>query len=490
MPREKTIEIQEVEDKRTTSPNKKKKKQNPNKEFARITYVFVALFLCMMGYIVRFQVVESSEVINSTYNSRQNLFAENVVRGSILDTNGTVLAETLVDEGGNESRYYPYGSIFAHAVGYSALGKTGIELSENFNLLTSNAFFVEKLTNEFQDEKDIGDNVVTTLDANLQEVAYNALDGYNGAAIVIEPDTGKILAMVSRSSYNPNTVEENWSDLIEDSDSSLLNRATQSQIVPGSVFKIVTALEYIRENADYEDYTYTCTGTIEKDGTTIQCINQTAHGTQTLEEAFANSCNCAFVDMGLDLDLDSYGETAEELLFNTSLPGEVTSTKASYVLDTESVTSEIMMTAMGQGETVTSPYHMALITCAVANGGKLMNPYIVDSIENYTGSTVTKYSPTSYGNLMTSTEASVLSSYMEAVVEYGTGTTLSGQSYTVAGKTGTAEYSSDKSQSHSWFTGFTNVDNPDIVVCVVIEQSDGEIKAIEVAKKIMNAYYQ
>ncbi len=465
-------------------------KKNPNKEFARITYAFVGLFLCMMGYITYFQVAQSSEIINSTYNTRQDLFAQNVIRGSILDSNGIVLAETIVAEDGSETRNYPYGAIFAHAVGYSTLGKSGIELSENFNLLTSNAFFVEKLTNEFQDEKDMGDSVVTTLDAELQEVAFNALSGYDGAAIVMEPDTGKILAMVSRTSYDPNTINDDWSTLIEDSNSALLNRATQSQIVPGSVFKIVTVLEYMRENSDYEDYTYTCTGTIEYNGTTIQCSNMTAHGTQTLEEAFANSCNCAFVDMGLSLDLVTYEETAEELLFNTSLPGDVVSTSASYVLNSESSSSEIMMTAMGQGDTLTSPYHMALITCAIANGGKLMEPYIVDSIENYTGSTVTKYSPSSYGNIMTSSEAAILSEYMEAVIEYGTGTTLSGQSYTVAGKTGTAEYSSDKSQSHSWFTGFTNVDNPDIVVCVVIEQADGEIRAIEVAKKIMDAYYE
>lgn len=444
----------------------------------------------MMGYIAYFQIVESSEVINSAYNTRQDLFAENVVRGSILDCNGVVLAETLVADDGTESRYYPFGEVFAHAVGYSVLGKSGIELSENFNLLTSNAFFVEKITNEFQDEKDTGDNIITTLDSTLQQVAYDALEGYNGAVVVMEPDTGKILAMVSRSSYDPNTVSEDWSSLIEDSDSSLLNRATQSQIVPGSVFKIVTALEYMREDSDYDDYTYTCTGTIEYDGTTIQCSNQTAHGTQTLEEAFANSCNCAFIDMGLDLDIESYGDTAEDLLFNTSLPGDVTSTSASFVLNSESSTAEIMMTAMGQGDTLTSPYHMALITCAIANGGKLMEPYIVDSIENYTGNVITKYSPSSYGNLMTSSEAAELVSYMEAVVDYGTGTTLSGQSYTAAGKTGTAEYSSDKSQSHSWFTGFTNVDNPDIVVSVVIEQSDGTAKAINVAKLIMNAYYQ
>lgn len=470
-------------------PKEKKKQSKANKEFARITYAFVALFLCMMGYIVYYQVVQSDDIINSAYNNRQDIMASQVVRGEIQDINGVTLAETLVSSDGTETRNYPFSEIFAHAVGYDVFGKTGVELLENFSLLTSNSFFVEKITNEFADEKDVGDNVITTLDATLQQVAYDALGDYNGGVIVMEPDTGKILVMVSTPSYDPNTVSENWSDLTTDEDSVLLNRATQSSIVPGSVFKIVTALEYIRENSDYDSYTYTCTGSIEVDGTTITCNNSTVHGEQTLEEAFANSCNCAFIDMGLSIDNDSLYDTAEELLFNTSLPGEVSSTTASFVLDSSSNSAETMMTAMGQGDTLTSPYHMALITAAIANGGKLMSPYIIDSIENYTGSEISHTTPSSYGYLMTSSEASQLTEYMTSVVEYGTATSLSGQSYTVAGKTGTAEYSSDKSESHSWFTGFTNVDNPDIVVSVVVEKSDGGLKATTVAKAIMDAYY-
>lgn len=444
----------------------------------------------MIGYVTYFQVMESGEVINSPYNTRQDIMAANVVRGEIQDRNGVTLAETLVAEDGSEIRYYPYAEAFAHIVGYSASGKSGVELLENFTLLTSNAFFAEKIANEFSDSKNIGDNVITTLDSQLQQIAYEALGDYSGGIVVMEPDTGKILVMVSTPGYDPNTVLENWSELSTSEDSLLLNRATQSKLVPGSIYKTVTALEYMRENPDYESYTYCCEGYIEVNGIRIQCYNETAHGEQTIEEAFANSCNCAFVDMGLTLDNDSLNETAESLLFNTTLPGEISSTRASFVLDSSSDTAEIMMTAIGQGNTLTSPYHMALITAAIANGGNLMTPYLIDSIENYTGSVEKQYSPRFYETLMTANEAEVLTSYMEAVIESGTGSLLSGQSYTVAGKTGTAEYSSDKSESHSWFTGFTNVDNPDIVVSVVVEESDGGLKAIEVAKAIMDAYYK
>ena len=167
-------------------------------------------------------------------------------------------------------------------------------------------------------------------------------------------------------------------------------------------------------------------------------------------------------------------------------------TKSSFVLDQDSPTSEIMMTAMGQGRTTVSPYHMALITQAIANGGTLMEPYLVDSVTNYTGTEVRRNVPKSYARLMTSDEASQLKEYMTAVVEEGTGSVLSGRSYTVAGKTGTAEYSSDDSdRTHSWFTGFTNVDNPELVITVITEGSDGSFggRAVSIAGTILDSYY-
>ena len=200
-----------------------------NKEFARVTYMFVTLFLVMIGYMVYFNVVKSKEVINSPYNVRQDLLAKRVVRGKILDCNGEVLAQTVTDEDGTETREYPYDDLYAHVVGYSVKGKYGIESIQNFNLLTSNAFFLEKLAKEFKGEKNIGDNVVTTLDTKLQQAAYNALGNNKGAVVVMEASTGKILAMVSKPTFDANTVAENWEALNNDPDSSLFNRATMGQ---------------------------------------------------------------------------------------------------------------------------------------------------------------------------------------------------------------------------------------------------------------------
>ena len=442
-----------------------------------------------MGYITYFQVARSRDIIRSPYNARQDSYADRVVRGKILDKDGNVLAQTNVSEDGTETREYPYGNMFAHVVGYSVQGKSGLESVENFELLTSNAFFLEKIKNEFQDKKNMGDSVVTTLNLELQEAAYDALGNYTGAVVVMEPSTGKILAMVSKPDFDSNTVAENWDFLNTDQDSVLLNRATQGQYAPGSTFKVVTALEYMRENPDYENYGYNCTGAIEKDGVTIRCYNGHVHGQVGFQDSLAYSCNTSFSNIGLSLDIKNFRETSKELLFNSKLPSVLPYSKSSFSLEPGAGSADKMMTAMGQGKTQVSPYHMALITSAIANGGTLMKPYLVDSVTNYTGAVIDKNKPEKYKSLMTSEDAAKLKQYMSAVVDYGTASVLSGQSYTAAGKTGTAEYSSDKEKDHSWFIGMTNVDNPELVISVIIESSDGTAKAVDVAKQVFDAYY-
>lgn len=478
-------------DKKTEKLEKveKKKKKHSNKEFARIMYAFVVLFICMMGYLIYFQVALSSSIINSPYNPRQDIMASQVVRGKIMDSQGNILAETNVDSEGNETRSYPMGELYAHVVGYDIMGKSGVELSNNFNLLTSNSFFVEKITNQLQEDKNQGDNVITTLNTTLQKTAYDALGAYNGAVVVMEPDTGKILTMVSKGSFDPSFTTKNWDTVSSSSESLLLNRATQGLYVPGSIFKIVTTLEYMRTYTNYRNFTYNCTGSYTLGGTTISCAGGKVHGSQDLEEAFANSCNGAFIEMGLKLDPTSMNSTAESLMFNQNLPGVFTHKSSSYTLNEESDEGKVMMTAMGQGDTTVTALHMVMISSAIANAGKLMTPYIVDSIENNTGSLVKRYSPSSYGTLMSVHEATQLTEYMKAVVENGTATSLKNNNYSVVGKTGTAEYGTSKDETHSWFIGFTNADNPDIAISVVVEKSNGGLTASSVAKKVFEAYY-
>ena len=457
-----------------------------------VTYAFLALFVAMIGYFVYFQVFQADEVANNTYNSRLDTFEEQVVRGQILASDGTVLAETIVDDDGEETRSYPYANMFAHIVGYSTRGRTGVESLANYYLLTSDAPAGEQLVNDLQDQKNQGNNVVTTLDVDLQEAAYDALGSYRGAVVVLEASTGKILAMVSKPDYNPETINEDWTTLNDDDndESALYNRATQGLYAPGSTFKIVTLLEYIRENEDYEDFSYYCTSSITEDGYTINCYNNSAHGTETLSRAFAKSCNSAFASIGLTLDADSFMETAEGLLFNSELPYSLSYSSSSFEIEDGETSAQQMMLAIGQGDTLVSPLHMAMIACAIANDGVLMEPYVLDHVENYLGTTVKKFYPSVYGSLMTSEEAEILTEYMLEVVETGTASALSDIGIEIAGKTGTAEYSSDKTKSHAWFVGFSDTGDDDIVVCVLVEEEgSGSEYAVPIAEEIFETWY-
>jgi len=204
------------------------KNQKSNQNILRLTYAVVCLFVIMMGYEVYFLTFQRELVINNTYNTRLDSFSERIVRGSIKSNNGTVLANTVVGENGLEVRNYPFGSLFAHVVGYASRGKTGLEAYGNYYMLSSHINLIEQMVREFYGEKSPGDDIYTTLDVELQQVASEALGDRKGAVVVMEPDTGKVLAMVSKPGYDPNTINTDWDLLVEDpKQASLLNRATQ-----------------------------------------------------------------------------------------------------------------------------------------------------------------------------------------------------------------------------------------------------------------------
>ena len=443
----------------------------------------------MIGYLIYFDGIKSDDFINSPYNTRQDSFSDRVVRGKIMSADGQVLAQTNVSEDGTETRNYPYSNVFSHVVGYDSNGKSGLESEANFTLLTSHSFFLTQLKNEFLNTKNTGDTVISTLNANLQNVAYNALGDRRGAVVVIEPSTGKRLVEVSKPDFDPNTIAQNWQTLVNDeNDSSLLNRATNGAYPPGSTFKVVTALDYFRTKGTFEGYNYLCEGSITLEDHTIHCYHNTVHGQEDFYSAFANSCNCAFASIGVDLGGASLRRTAEDLLFNKSLPLNAYRT-SSFSLDKKSVTPLIMQTAIGQGNTLVSPMHMALITCAIANDGVLMKPYLIDHVESAAGEEVKKYLPSAYGNLMTAQEASTLSMFMRSVVTDGTGSGVRTDAYSVAGKTGSAEFETGK-ETHAWFTGFAPAEDPKLVVTVLVEEAgSGGHVAAPIAKSIFDTYF-
>ena len=472
----------------------KKNKKDRNKEIALLTYIFTGLFLLLMGRFVYFNVIESEEVINNTYNKRQQLFAKTVTRGDILASDGEVLAETITTEDGKEVRNYPYGTVFSHVVGYDTNGKLGIESLANFSLLRSNIFWVEKVANEIAGNKSPGDSVYTTLKVSLQKTAYDALGDNRGAVIAMDPDTGKIFAMVSKPDFDPNEINEIWDDLTNpenESDSVLLNRVTQGQYPPGSTFKIITALAYIKEHQDYENFSYTCKGSITLDDSTINCYHNNRHGEVSLETAFAKSCNTAFSQIGVDLDKTAWAKLCSDFLFNQELPLSFPYKSSSFKPPEESNTAQWMQTAIGQGETLVSPIHMAMITGAIANEGLLMKPYVIDYVKSAEDKKITQYEPEEYGNLLIKDDAAILQQFMKSVVQEGTGTKLKSDKYEAAGKTGSAEYSNEKGKSHAWFTGYAQKDDKKLVVTVIVEGGgSGSEAAVPIAKKIFDTYYE
>ena len=463
-----------------------------NREFAVVTYLFLALFLGMIAYFAYFQIEKSEAFINSPYNARQDAFADRIIRGSIVSAQGDVLAETKTAADGTESRHYPYGRMFAHVTGFSTYGKSGIESICNFQLLRSHAFFLEKAFNEIQDKKNIGDTVVTTLDMNVQKAAYEALGNYQGAVAAIEPSTGKILAMVSKPDFDPNTIAQDWESITSGEESSvLLNRATQGLYPPGSTFKIFTLLEYMKENQNYKNYAYQCNGSLTEGENVIHCFGNAVHGQEDLKTAFAKSCNTSFAGIGLNLNLTKFAKTAKSLLFNSELPCEFPYRQSSFTLKKGASRGEIMQTSIGQGKTLITPYHLALVMSAIHQGGVLMQPYVIDKVTNYSGVEVLANEPKEYAQLLTPKKARTIRTYLEAVVTDGTAAALNGQSYQAAGKTGSAEFTSAK-DSHAWFAGYASKEGAgDIVVSVVVEGAGtGGTYAVPVAKAVFDAYFQ
>lgn len=468
-------------------------REKTNKQIRFVTGLFVLLFACMMGYTCYYAMTNKQEMINNSYNSRQELLISQNTRGKIYANDRQVLAQTITDATGKEKREYPFGNMFAHAVGYASNGRFGIEALSNYYLIQSNVKLSDKVASEVSGEKYPGDSVVTTLDTALQEVAYQSLGVYKGAVIVTEPSTGKILAMVSKPDFDPNEIERIWDELLEDKESGvLLNRATQGLYPPGSTFKIITALEYIRENPDtYGSYSYHCSGRFTLGSDVINCYHGTSHGSEDFGKSFAKSCNASFANISVSLDRTKYSETLKRLLFNQDLPVTFSYNKSKVEIAEDTPDAEVMQASIGQGTDQITPLHMNMITSAIANGGKLMKPYLIDHVENENGTVLKQFSAGSYGSLMSETEAEALKQLMTQVVESGTGTKLKGQSYTAAGKTGSAEYNNVKTDSHAWFTGFAPVEEPQICVTIIIEGAgSGGDYAVPIARRIFSAYLE
>ena len=469
-------------------------KKQTNKEIRRMAYVMLILLFAVIGHIVYFNAFGSRDVVNNPNNKLVAKISEKVVRGNILSSDGEILAQTLRTDDGYYYRNYPYANAFAHAVGTSDINKSGVEQYADYDLINSDINPAQKIINDIKSEKNPGNNVVTTLNASLQNLAYNLLGSNEGAIIALEPATGKTLAMVSKPDYDPNTLKDNFQSILNDSESKvLLNQATQGIFVPGSIFKIITTLAYMRSGYKPDKYSFDCEGAISlisDDGQerSISCYNGEVHGHQNLKESFADSCNASYANIGQTIKPDKMKSVCKELLFNTKLPTSIPTAKSVFDIDNGSSQWQIGATAIGQGNTQISPMHAVMLASIIANKGELMEPYIIDRIESAEGKTLRSTPPKKAGKYLSSSEASILREMMEAVVTEGTGYNIAGRSYTAAGKTGTAEVSSRG--NNAWFIGYAPADDPQIAVCVLVENAGAASSvSVPIAAALFDEYF-
>ena len=267
-----------------------------------------------------------------------------------------------------------------------------------------------------------------------------------------------------------------------------MNRSTQGLYPPGSVFKLFTLGAYIDSHkSSYIDFSYKCEGTISFADFSMSCSNKRAHGLLDLTGAFANSCNCSFVNMGTMIDADKLNEYCEKRLFNCELPIDIPYKSSSITLSNSD--SEFMksQTVIGQGETLVTPIHMCMVMSSIANDGILMKPRLVSRIIDERGKTVKNIDTDEYKQLYTKEETDVLKEYLREVVKNGTATRLKRDNMDIYGKTGTAQISTN-GKADSWFVGGVSTENgKTYAIAVVLENIDeNTAPAVVVTKEIIN----
>ncbi len=447
--------------------------------------IFVCLlFLSIIIYLTYFQIFQAGNIVTNPYNRRQWQREEFTVRGNIYDRNGVVIAETYeLDDG--TTRSYPHNRTYSHLVGYSSrqYGRAGVEAFFNEELMgASTGRSVARIVERITSDKVKGNHLYLTLNHQLQVTAESLLRGKTGSIVAIDPKTGDILAMVSKPDFNPNNLADDWTNLINDEASPLLNRGTSGLYPPGSTFKIVMTAA-ILEAGDI-DPQYECTGSITIDGYTLRDYGGTAHGNLNLRDSLVVSCNTNFARMAQELGDRRVMEIVKRFYVGEAIGGDLPMARSRFPYSGSMEATELAAVSIGQGKLMISPLHMALITGAFANDGYMMEPRILREIETPEGRLL-EGTPIISRKVLDAAIANEVKNMMVAAVNEGTGRNARISGVQVAGKTGTAE--NVTGESHAWFVGFAPADNPQVVVAVILEQEGktGGAAAAPIAREFM-----
>ncbi len=447
----------------------------------RVAMVPAVGFAALCIYLGYWQVLRAPQLRADEHNSRAQDRLRSVEPGRLYDTDGELLLD--VDPGPNGwRRTYPARQYACHLTGYN--NRSGLQWSLRDAFAGVGAY--EKPWAEFVEGPLHGNDVILTIDLDAQELATRLLRGRRGAVVALGAHTGAVLALVSAPSYDPEGIlESKWDYQLfqEDPETPELNRALQGLYPPGSVLKMMPAAIVLDLDRVKPDTTFECDGEYEIDGAEITCPK--AHGELTLAEALAVSCNTTFARLGGYFAADEFVDYVQrfELLERAHMP---LPSSQGQLGDFSGEDRDVLLaeTAFGQGRTLVTPLAIARLTLAIANGGTVLEPYIVDSVRGPDGRVVAGARAREAGRAVSPATAAAVAGMMGRVVEDGTGRSADLRGIDVAGKTGSAE--NPHGEPHSWFTAFAPASDPEVVVTVVVENAGaGAEAAAPIAREVM-----
>lgn len=473
-----------------------------NRQIAQLFGLTVLLFALLVGFTSYWSVFDAHGLNDNLANRRNLIEEQKIPRGLILARDGRTRLAENVPHGRGENRVYtrryPTGSLLSAPVGYSFItnGRIGTERYRNDDLAGKEDEF-ESIFTGLENRKREGSDVVTNLDPEAQQSAYDALDGRKGAVVAIEPQTGKVRVMASEPSYDPNQIPDRFTALNADPNKPLLNRTTQELYPPGSTFKVVTAAAALDTGKVTPDTTINGASPQTFSGVPLANFGNQNFGPISFTDALTNSVNTVFAQVGEDVGASTLVEYMKRFGFyedpkldypdGQMIPSGIRNGKGEYV----DSGFDVARVAIGQGgiegEIVASPMQMALVAATVANGGKLMKPRLTDRVVRKDGRVKERVEPDEQAQVMKPETAKELTAMMSRVVEEGTGTAAALSGVQVAGKTGTAEVGANREFTQPWFIGFAPVDNPKIAIAVTLERTTGEggTVAAPIAKQVL-----
>jgi peptidoglycan glycosyltransferase len=476
-----------------------------NRQIALLFRVCAAGFAVLVTMTAYWQIWAAPSLAERRDNARLVVRQLEIRRGLITAADGTVLARDVRRRTNGQTlflRHYPFGALYAHVLGYNtvAQGRTGLELSENDYLTASNAdlsTIFGRIGDQLRGRAVTGADIQTTLAPAAQRAAYDALAGQRGAVVAIEPRSGRILAMVSRPSFDPNTIGARFRHVAREPGSPLLNRVLGGLYAPGSTFKTVTAAAALERNLFTPESLIDAHGQcISAQGSPLCNFGGESFGTISLTDALTHSVNTVFAQVGERVGAANLRATMRRLGFDQKPPLDYPSDEmaasglyAHGRLLPENAPIDVARVAIGQERLEVTPFQMATVAATVADGGLRMRPLLVERAVSPGGGTLFRSHPEQLGRAFSARTAQELGTMMQNVVREGTGTAAALAGIDVAGKTGTAE-TGVAGLNTAWFIAFAPAEKPRIAIAVVVEHTplQGGLVAAPIARDVIEAY--